>query len=423
MLPDVTSPTRTVIASIVLAGAMAVASAASAATVNCDCGETVVSTTPAPSSTPVARPATVHPMSAASNSTRHVAHEGAVHHRRHAHTHHAEPNLRAHVVTAASLPARVPARSRVPRSSHRAPALAFGHRSASTRAGGSAGLPISAASALSIAILGTCVHQRTRTRLRSVSQPLESRGPPRAGPHTTLAARFWRGARESTGVASAPHPPIGGPHISRVSPSPLGVPPHLAPPSPSRAPLERPDVLQPQQMARQPLTRVRRADPRSPFPAVQGPMAPRGVPVRGQALYDVDPSIRRKTQMKRIPAVLAAVVAMAFVATMAFAEDTTAPATTAPAKTAPAKTTSSTTHHHSSSSKSAHTPKTDLNTASKEDLMKLPGVDDATADKIIAARPFKSRSELESKNIVTKEQYGKLSAMVTVAPPQKSAAK
>ena len=125
--------------------------------------------------------------------------------------------------------------------------------------------------------------------------------------------------------------------------------------------------------------------------------------------------------MKRIPAVLSAVVAMAFVATMALAADSTAPATTAPATTAPAKTTSSSTTHHKSS-KSAHA-KTDLNTASKEDLMKLPGVDDATADKIIAARPFKSHSELETKNIVTKEQYKKLSAMVTVAPPAKSAAK
>jgi DNA uptake protein ComE-like DNA-binding protein len=128
--------------------------------------------------------------------------------------------------------------------------------------------------------------------------------------------------------------------------------------------------------------------------------------------------------MKRIPAVFAAVVAMAFVATVALAADTTAPATTAPAMTTPAKTTSttSTTTHHKSSTKSAHA-KTDLNTASKEDLMKLPGVDDATADKIVAARPFKSHSELESKNIVTKEQYKKLSSMVTVAPPQKSAAK
>lgn len=122
--------------------------------------------------------------------------------------------------------------------------------------------------------------------------------------------------------------------------------------------------------------------------------------------------------MKRIPAVLTAVVAMAFVATVALAADATAPA---PATTAPAKTTSTT--HHKSSSKATHAPKTDLNTASKEDLMKLPGVDDATADKIIAARPFKSHSELESKNIVTKEQYKKLSSMVTVAPPAKSAAK
>jgi len=124
--------------------------------------------------------------------------------------------------------------------------------------------------------------------------------------------------------------------------------------------------------------------------------------------------------MKRIiPAVLAALVATAFVATVALADDAAAPATTAPAKA----TTSTTTHHSSTKGKTTHAPKTDLNTASKEDLMKLPGVDDATADKIIAARPFKSHSELESKNLVTKEQYKKLSAMVTVAPPQKSAAK
>jgi DNA uptake protein ComE-like DNA-binding protein len=121
--------------------------------------------------------------------------------------------------------------------------------------------------------------------------------------------------------------------------------------------------------------------------------------------------------MKRIPAVLVAVVAFAFAATMAFAADTTAPAT------APAKTTTTTTHHSSSSKSHTTHPKTDLNTASKEDLMKLPGVDDATADKIIAARPFKSHSELESKSIVTKDEYKKISAMVTVAPPAKSAAK
>ena len=127
--------------------------------------------------------------------------------------------------------------------------------------------------------------------------------------------------------------------------------------------------------------------------------------------------------MKRIPAVLLAVVAMAFAAAVAFADDApaTAPATT-PAPAAKATTTMSTTHHSSSKSKSA-SHKVDLNTASKEDLMKVPGVDDALADKIIAARPYKHSSELESKNIVTKEQYSKLSSLVAVAPPAKTASK
>ena len=129
--------------------------------------------------------------------------------------------------------------------------------------------------------------------------------------------------------------------------------------------------------------------------------------------------------MKRIPAVLAAVVAMAFVATVAMAEDTTAPAAAAPAKAAPAKTmsTTSTTHHHSSSSsKSTKTPKTDLNTASKEDLMKLPGVDDATADKIIASRPYTSKSELVKKNVLTQEEMKKIEAHVMTKAPAKEAA-
>jgi len=118
--------------------------------------------------------------------------------------------------------------------------------------------------------------------------------------------------------------------------------------------------------------------------------------------------------MKRSQVWVLAAVVTALAATVAFADD--APAT------APAK---STTHHSStkSSSKTASHPKVDLNTGTKEDLMKLPGVDEALADKIVAARPFKSRTELESKSIVTKEQYSKLSAMVTVAPPAKTASK
>jgi DNA uptake protein ComE-like DNA-binding protein len=64
-----------------------------------------------------------------------------------------------------------------------------------------------------------------------------------------------------------------------------------------------------------------------------------------------------------------------------------------------------------------HHPKVDLNSASREELEKLPGVGEAIADKIIAARPLKSKDELMSKNIVTKAEYSKLSSRVIARQP------
>src|SRR5262245_30371069 len=137
---------------------------------------------------PVARAAVhpaVRPTPAPSSSTRRVAHVAGAHHRHHVRAHHVETSLRAQHAAPASMPApaRTPARvPRVPRSSHGATAPNLTHRDGGTRASGTNGLPVTAASAQSIAVPGTCVHQRTRDRLRSVSEPLESRGPPRAGP-------------------------------------------------------------------------------------------------------------------------------------------------------------------------------------------------------------------------------------------------
>ena len=69
--------------------------------------------------------------------------------------------------------------------------------------------------------------------------------------------------------------------------------------------------------------------------------------------------------------------------------------------------------HHKHAAKAHAAPKVNLNTATKEELMTLPGMNDETADKVIAGRPYKSRNELVQKNIVTKDQFKKLSTMIT----------
>ena len=56
----------------------------------------------------------------------------------------------------------------------------------------------------------------------------------------------------------------------------------------------------------------------------------------------------------------------------------------------------------------------DLNTASKAQLMSLPGVDDSAADRIIAGRPYASEHQLLERRIVSRDEYNKIADSITV---------
>lgn len=56
--------------------------------------------------------------------------------------------------------------------------------------------------------------------------------------------------------------------------------------------------------------------------------------------------------------------------------------------------------------------KIDINAATKVELAKLPGIGDAYSQKIIDGRPYKSKTELESKKILPKSVYDKIAPLI-----------
>lgn len=54
-----------------------------------------------------------------------------------------------------------------------------------------------------------------------------------------------------------------------------------------------------------------------------------------------------------------------------------------------------------------------INNASREDLLNLPGMTERDADRIIAERPFKNANELVARHVVSQSEYDKISDRIT----------
>jgi len=55
----------------------------------------------------------------------------------------------------------------------------------------------------------------------------------------------------------------------------------------------------------------------------------------------------------------------------------------------------------------------DLNTATKEQLLSLPGMTEAEADRVIAGRPYNDPNDLVKRHILPKAEYDKIADQVT----------
>jgi DNA uptake protein ComE-like DNA-binding protein len=58
----------------------------------------------------------------------------------------------------------------------------------------------------------------------------------------------------------------------------------------------------------------------------------------------------------------------------------------------------------------------DVNSASKEQLMTLPGMDDITAESIINGRPYSDKEQLRLKEVISTAEYDTIKDLITVNP-------
>ena len=58
----------------------------------------------------------------------------------------------------------------------------------------------------------------------------------------------------------------------------------------------------------------------------------------------------------------------------------------------------------------------DLNRASKDQLLSLPGMSSEAADRVIAGRPYSNTHELVSRRAISEQEYAKIRDQVTAKP-------
>ena len=93
---------------------------------------------------------------------------------------------------------------------------------------------------------------------------------------------------------------------------------------------------------------------------------------------------------------------------------------TSGAASAPAK---SSTKSSASKSTSSSASKLDINAATADQLKALPGIDAATAQKIIAGRPYHAKNDLVSKKIISQTEYDSIKDQIIAHRAQGTSSK
>ena len=105
--------------------------------------------------------------------------------------------------------------------------------------------------------------------------------------------------------------------------------------------------------------------------------------------------------------------ALVLATSLSFAQNDQTGASTSSNQSTTTTTTKKTRKSSTASDTSSKTSgKLDLNTATKDQLMSLPGITDADAQKILDGRPYRAKNQLLSKGIISKDEYAKVKGQI-----------